>query len=109
MDPVALLRLVSQPTRHGLLKALLEGEATVGQLADGLRLEQSNVSHHLRTLRDVGLVTARRAGRHQRYRLAHREVTRLLQQIDVVAARLEAAALTKGLGVGIGSGFQGYG
>lgn len=109
MDPVALLRLVSEPTRHAMLAALMDGEQTAGALAERVGAEQSNASHHLRTLRDVGLVVARRDGRRQRYRLAHREVARLLHQVDQVAARLEAAALAKGLGVGSGDGFQGYG
>lgn len=33
-----------------------------------LRLEQPSVSKHLRVLRDVGLVTVRRDGRHMLYR-----------------------------------------
>jgi DNA-binding transcriptional ArsR family regulator len=40
----------------------------VGDLVAALGLEQPSVSKHLRVLRDVGLVRARRNGRHMLYR-----------------------------------------
>ncbi len=42
-------------------------ERPVGEIVDGLSLEQPSVSKHLRVLRKVGLVRVRRHGRHKLY------------------------------------------
>lgn len=109
MDAVALLRLVSEQTRHALLDQLRAGERTVTDLVAALQDEQSNVSHHLGTLREAGLVTCRRDGRKQIYRLADREVANVLEQVERLAARLEELAYTSSLGLSLDAGFHGYG
>lgn len=109
MDAVALLRLVSEETRHSLLDALRTGEKSVGQLVEALQDEQSNVSHHLGTLRESGLVLARREGRTQIYRLADGEVAKVLEQVEALAARLEQLAYTSSLGLPVDAAFHGYG
>lgn len=109
MDAVALLRLVSEETRHALLDELRKGERSVGQLVAALQDEQSNVSHHLGTLREAGLVACRRDGRHQHYRLADAEVAKVLEQVESLAARLEQLAYTTSLGLPVDAAFHGYG
>lgn len=109
MDAVALLRLVSEETRHALLDSLRGGEKTVSQLVTALADEQSNVSHHLGTLREAGLVICRREGRTQVYRLADSEVAKVLEQVETLAARLEQLAYTSSLGLPIDAAFHGYG
>jgi DNA-binding transcriptional ArsR family regulator len=109
MDAVALLRMVSEETRHALLDQLRKGERTVSQLVDALADEQSNVSHHLGTMRDAGLVLCRRDGRKQVYRLADNELGRILQQVEDLAARLEQLAYTSSLGLPVDAAFHGYG
>lgn len=109
MDAVALLRLISEDTRHALLRELRSGERTVGQLVDRLHDEQTNVSHHLGTLREAGLVDARRDGRRQIYRLADAEIAKVLDQVETLAARLEQLAYTSSLGLPLDAGFHGYG
>lgn len=109
MDAVALLRLVSEETRHALLDSLRAGEKTVTQLVTALGDEQSNVSHHLGTLREAGLVICRREGRSQVYRLADNEVAKVLEQVETLAARLEQLAYTSSLGLPIDAAFHGYG
>ncbi|HUR26121.1 MAG TPA: metalloregulator ArsR/SmtB family transcription factor [Candidatus Thermoplasmatota archaeon] len=109
MDAVALLRLVSEGTRHAILDELRKGDRTVGQLVTALSDEQSNVSHHLGTLREAGLVVCRRDGRHQHYRLADAEVARVLEQVESLAGKLEQLAYTSSLGLPVDAGFHGYG
>ncbi|MEA3136796.1 MAG: hypothetical protein QOJ26_350 [Thermoplasmata archaeon] len=109
MDAVALLRLVSEETRHALLTELRKGDRTVTQLITLLDDEQSNLSHHLGTLREAGLVVCRREGRHQHYRLADAEVAKVLEQVEHLAARLEQLAYTTSLGLPVDAGFHGYG
>ncbi|MEP6617734.1 MAG: metalloregulator ArsR/SmtB family transcription factor [bacterium] len=56
-------RALGDETRLALLSLLSAGERTVADLIEATGLGQSLVSHHLRTLRDAGLVTTRRDGR----------------------------------------------
>ena len=109
MDAVALLRLVSERTRHALLDELRKGDRTVTQLIAALDDEQSNVSHHLGTLREAGLVVCRRDGRNQHYRLADAEVAKVLEQVEALAGKLEQLAYTSSLGLPVDAGFHGYG
>jgi DNA-binding transcriptional ArsR family regulator len=60
---------VSDASRRGLLDALGDGEATVGELVDRLGLSQPQVSKHLGVLRTVGLVLVRVDGRRRWYRV----------------------------------------
>jgi DNA-binding transcriptional ArsR family regulator len=59
---------VAEPRRREILEYLATQEREVGQIVVALRLEQPSVSKHLRVLREVGLVRARRNGRHMLYK-----------------------------------------
>jgi DNA-binding transcriptional ArsR family regulator len=59
---------VAEPQRRVILQLLASEERPVGDLVRMLRLAQPSVSKHLRVLRDVGLVEARREGRNILYR-----------------------------------------
>jgi DNA-binding transcriptional ArsR family regulator len=109
VESAALLRLVSEGTRHSILEELRGGERSVGDLVAATSGEQTNVSHHLAVLREAGLVSCRRDGRRQMYRLADAEVARLLDQVEALAGRLDHVAYTARLGLPVGGGFQGYG
>jgi DNA-binding transcriptional ArsR family regulator len=59
---------VAEPQRRAILNLLAGDERPVGDIVDVLELAQPSVSKHLRVLRDVGLVRARRDGRRMLYR-----------------------------------------
>jgi DNA-binding transcriptional ArsR family regulator len=59
---------IAEPRRRAILNYLALEERPVGDIVARLNLEQPSVSKHLRVLRDVGLVHARRNGRHMFYR-----------------------------------------
>lgn len=59
---------IAEPRRRDILTLLRDREHTVGDIVDALDLSQPGVSKHLRVLRDVGLVHARREGRQIFYR-----------------------------------------
>ena len=63
---------VAEPRRRQILDLLADGERSVNDLVTQLGLPQPQVSKHLRVLREVGLVTAREAGRHRMYRVEGR-------------------------------------
>ncbi len=109
MDAAGLLRLISEPTRHAILDTLRAGDATVTQLVVATGREQSNVSHHLRTLREAGLVRNRIEGRQRRYRLADPEIRRLLEQVEILVGRMGRVAFYTGLELPYDPAFHGYG
>jgi DNA-binding transcriptional ArsR family regulator len=59
---------IAEPQRRAILEFLAGDERPVGDIVDALELAQPSVSKHLRVLRDVGLVRARRDGRRVMYR-----------------------------------------
>jgi len=59
---------VAEPRRRDILIHLASSERTVSDIVVALRMEQPSVSKHLKVLRNVGLVRARRNGRHMMYR-----------------------------------------
>jgi DNA-binding transcriptional ArsR family regulator len=59
---------VAEPRRRQILIHLTHQERSVGEIVAALGIEQPSVSKHLRVLRNVGLVRARRNGRHMLYR-----------------------------------------
>ena len=59
----ARFRALGDETRLRLLRHLADGERNVGELMALTALGQSLISHHLRALREAGLVRDRRDGR----------------------------------------------
>jgi DNA-binding transcriptional ArsR family regulator len=59
---------VAEPRRRDILNYLAVQERSVGDIVDSLSMEQPSVSKHLRVLKEVGLVEARRDGRRMLYR-----------------------------------------
>lgn len=71
--------VLADPSRCRLVMALIEaGELCVCDLAATLGMTESNVSHHLRLLRDNGIVKGRRQGKMVFYSPDDEHVRRLL-------------------------------
>lgn len=70
-------------TRRAIVMELVEGERTVGELADALPVSQPAVSQHLKVLRQVGVVTDRAEGTKRIYRLNEAGVSALRDQLDM--------------------------
>jgi ArsR family transcriptional regulator, arsenate/arsenite/antimonite-responsive transcriptional repressor len=64
-----ILRVLADPTRAAIIEALAAGPACTCHLVADLGLAQSNVSNHLRALRQAGLVAREPHGRFTYYRL----------------------------------------
>jgi DNA-binding transcriptional ArsR family regulator len=59
---------IAEPRRREILEFLAGDERSVTEIAHALELAQPSVSKHLIVLRDVGLVSVRRDGKHTLYR-----------------------------------------
>jgi DNA-binding transcriptional ArsR family regulator len=88
------LKALADPERLRIVTCLFGGAKNVGDLAAELKDEVVKVSHHLKVLRNAGLVMASKEGRFVTYRL-HPDVVpdpgprSLLQHIDIGCCRLE--------------------
>lgn len=74
------LQALGSPNRLMILARLTQGQCTVTDLAQAVNMEQPAVSHQLRLLRALGLVTGRREGRNVVYSLYDSHVAALLDE-----------------------------
>lgn len=72
---------LADPKRLMILDALRDGERSVNDLCRALGLAQPNVSQHLAVLRERGLATVRREGRHVMYAVAS---PKIIQAMDLL-------------------------
>ena len=75
-----LFRAFSDTSRVRLLSALTQAELNVNTLADIVGVSESAVSHHLRGLRQMKLVKARRVGKEVFYRIDDDHIIALFEQ-----------------------------
>ncbi len=73
-----LLKLLSNPTRLQLFWLLCHTEECVIQLAAALNISSPAVFHHIRLLRDCGLLESRKNGKEVYYKAAATETAKLL-------------------------------
>jgi ArsR family transcriptional regulator len=92
---------LADPKRILLLYALADGPRRVTDLAEALDLPQPTVSHHLKILRERGLVLSEREGTAVYYSLADRRVIQALDLLREMLADLlsQQADLAEHLGV----------
>jgi len=74
------LQALASPRRLMLLTRLRQSPCSVNDLAEAIGMQQSAVSHQLRLLRALGLVTGTRTGRSVVYSLYDRHVAQLLDE-----------------------------
>lgn len=65
----SLLRLVSEESRLKILCILRQGEHCVCKIMEHVDLSQSLISHHLKDLKDAGIVTDKKRGLYVYYSL----------------------------------------
>lgn len=62
-------KALADPTRRRILELLRSADLTAGELADHFDMTKPSISHHLNTLKAVGLVDAEREGQSIVYNL----------------------------------------
>lgn len=104
MEEVARrFRLLGEPVRLRLLRALESGERSVNDLASALGGNQGNVSRHLAALADGGILKRRREGNNVYYSIADPVVFRLC---DLVCNSAQRQIRTR-VGALLGGGDEG--
>src|SRR5262245_6988490 len=76
-----IFNALADPSRRAIFVALTSGEAAVKDLTAQFDISQPAVSQHLATLKEAGLVNARREGRCVYYRVEPRGMKPLIDWI----------------------------
>lgn len=92
MDAIALkaklFRGFADPTRLAILENLLDGERSVGEIAQATETSLANVSAHLACLTGCGLVQGEKRGKYVYYRLQERRVRDLMKIAEGILANV---------------------
>ena len=73
-DLAEMLRIIAEPNRLKILCFLSHGERCVCEVQKALCLKQNLVSHHLKVLRDCGLIDYEKNGQWKHYFLNRKKV-----------------------------------
>src|SRR3954467_15364587 len=76
-----IFQALADPSRRAIFESLMRGEAAVKALTARFDISQPAVSQHLATLKEAGLVNARREGRCVYYRVQPRGMKPLIDWI----------------------------
>lgn len=79
---VALHAALADATRQTIVRLLLDGERSVGEIADQLPISRPAVSKHLRLLEGAGLVLFRAEGTRNVYAIEPAALARLRDELD---------------------------
>ncbi len=76
------LRTLAHPHRLRIVQMLLQGQYTVGQLAEACEIPSPMTSEHLRLMQRCGFLTSERDGRQVFYRVTEPHLGRILKCIE---------------------------
>ena len=76
----ALFQLISDPTRLKIMWLLCHCEECVNDIACAVNMSAPAVSHHLRLLKQAGLLSSRREGKEMYYKLSGEAEAQLLHR-----------------------------
>lgn len=76
------LKAISHPTRLKILDILKLDELCVCTIYETLDLEQSNISQHLKILKDQGILESRRDGLKIMYKVKHDDVFKIISMVN---------------------------
>lgn len=92
------LQLLSHPVRLSVVRTLQHGNQTVSDLLQAIPIEQNALSHHLKRLREAGIIAAKRQGKFVVYALLHRRGSRARESIDLGCCTISFRTASSGSG-----------
>jgi len=82
MKSSAVLVALADPTRESIVRLLVEGEKSVGEIADRLPVSRPAVSKHLRVLEQADVVESRSEGTRNFYAVRPQAIAVLRDELD---------------------------
>ncbi|WP_291967299.1 metalloregulator ArsR/SmtB family transcription factor [Caloramator sp.] len=87
---VKIFKALGHPIRYKIVKFLIDGPECVCKLNENIEFSQSNLSQHLRILKDAGVVKGEKVGLNIHYSLASEEIKELFEVAEkVVESKLK--------------------
>ena len=93
-----VLKALGDENRLAIVLTLAQGPCSVTELTTSLGIGQTLVSHHLKVLRDVGLVASTAVGRSNVYELCCTAVAEPIRHLADVAGLAVNPSLTSQIG-----------
>ena len=90
-----VLRLLADPLRRRIVELLAREQLCTCHIVEETGARQTNVSNHLRALREAGLVTTEPCGRFTYYRLQPEGLEALAAELSGLAASARTASAVK--------------
>jgi ArsR family transcriptional regulator len=81
---VKVLKKISEPNRLKILCLLKDGEKCVCDIWQCLKLPQNLVSHHLKVLKDLNLISSKKVGLKVFYKLNQKVVKKYLKELEKI-------------------------
>lgn len=78
------LKALAEKKRLKIIDLLSAGELCVCELTDNLGLSQPNISHHLRILKEAGLIIGNKRGKWVYYELNQEKLEQLQKNFDFI-------------------------
>lgn len=85
MDVALICKALSDSNRLRIVQSLLDGERCACRLLEQFSITQPTLSHHMKVLRECGLVQVRKDGKWSHYSLNYETLTAFRQFVDRLA------------------------
>ena len=89
MNGVSLLKCICDETRFDILEMLQKNnELCVSDFVDKLKKDQPLISHHLKTLKQCGIVKSREDGKKMMYKISSNQLSELITNITKASKKI---------------------
>ena len=79
---VKIFKALGHPVRLKIVKSLFDGPLCVCKLNENIEFSQSNLSQHLKALKDAGILTSEKIGMEIHYRISSDEIKKIIECVD---------------------------
>ncbi|MDX1532978.1 MAG: metalloregulator ArsR/SmtB family transcription factor [Nitrosopumilaceae archaeon] len=89
MNGVNLLKCICDETRFDILEMLQKNnELCVSDFVEKLKKDQPLISHHLKTLKQCGIVKSREDGKKMMYKISSNQLSELISNITKASKKI---------------------
>jgi len=79
---VKIFKALGHPVRLKIVKFLFDGPKCVCKLNEDMEFSQSNLSQHLKTLKEAGILTSEKIGMEIHYKISSEEIKKIIECVD---------------------------
>lgn len=91
MNGATLLKCICEETRFNILELLQKNnEMSVNEIVSKLKKDQPLISHHLRSLKECGIVSTRENGKMTMYGISNKDISKLVSDIVKTSEKMAA-------------------